>query len=63
MREVGSRMLSRVLTGEVLSSGWVIMQDGIYPCAVAQVDVILFRTVRFETSPQRGIGASTDGPC
>lgn len=46
--EVGSRMLSRVLTGRDLWNGWVIVQDGIYRYAVVQVDVMLVRTVLFE---------------
>ena len=46
--ELGSRMLWRVLTGQGLSHGWVIVQDGIYRYAVAQVGVMLVRTVLLE---------------
>jgi hypothetical protein len=46
--EVGSRMLTRVLTGQDLSNGWVISQDGIYRYAVAQVGAMLVRTVLHE---------------
>ena len=46
-------MLRRVLSGADLSSGWV-RAGRVLPYAVAQVDVILVRTVLFETSPQRG---------
>jgi hypothetical protein len=34
--EVGSRMMSRVLTGQDLFDGWVIAQDGVYRYAVLQ---------------------------
>jgi hypothetical protein len=46
--EVGSRMLWRVFGGQDLSDGWVLVQDGIYRYAVAQVGVMLVRTVLFE---------------
>ena len=46
--EVGSRMLTRVVTGQDLSGSWVIVQDGIYRYAVAQQGVILVRSVIFE---------------
>lgn len=34
--EVGSRMLTRVVTGDDLSNGWVIVQPGVYRYAVFQ---------------------------
>lgn len=47
--EVGSRMLTRVLTGQDLSAaGWVIVQDGVYRYSVAQMGGVLVRTVLFE---------------
>ncbi len=46
--EVGSRMLTRVVTGQDLSGSWVIVQDGIYRYAVAQRGVILVKSVLFE---------------
>ena len=46
--EVGSRMLTRVMTGQDLSGDWVIVQDGIYRYAVAQFGVMLVRSVLFE---------------
>ncbi len=46
--EVGSRMLTRVLTGQDLSGAWVIVQDGVYRYGVAQQGVMLVRSVLFE---------------
>ena len=46
--EVGSRMMTRVITGQDLSGSWVVVQDGIYRYAVAQQDVILVRAVLHE---------------
>ncbi|MGE0465314.1 MAG: hypothetical protein AB7P44_02570 [Steroidobacteraceae bacterium] len=46
--EVGSRMMTRVLTGQDLSDGWVIVQDGVYRYAVAQSGGIIVRSVIFE---------------
>lgn len=46
--EVGSRMMTRVMTEQDLSGSWVIVQDGVYRYAVAQAGVILVRTVLFE---------------
>ena len=46
--EVGSRMLTRVLTGQDLSRAWVIVQDGVYRYGVAQRGVILVRSLLFE---------------
>ena len=44
---VGSRMLTRVLTGQDLSGAWVIVQDGVYRYGVAQQGVMLVRSVLF----------------
>lgn len=46
--EVGSRMLTRVLTGQGLVDGWVPVQDGVYRYAVIQTGGMLVRTVLFE---------------
>lgn len=46
--EVGSRMLTRVMTGQDLSDGWVIVQDGIYRYSVAQQGAMLVKSVLFE---------------
>lgn len=46
--EVGSRMMTRVVTGQDLADGWVIVQDGVYRYAVMQTGLMLVRTVLFE---------------
>ena len=46
--EVGSRMMTRVLTGQDMRDGWVIVQDGVYRFRVQQCGVMLVRTVLFE---------------
>lgn len=46
--EVGSRMMTRLLTAQDISGTWVIVQDGVYRYAIAQIGVILVRTVLFE---------------
>ena len=46
--EVGSRMMTRLLTGQDLSGSWVVVQEGVYRYAVAQAGVILVRAVLFE---------------
>jgi hypothetical protein len=46
--EVGSRMMTRVLTGQDLADGWVIVQDGVYRYSVARAGVMLVRSVLFE---------------
>jgi len=46
--EVGSRMMTRVMTGQDLADGWVVAQDGVYRYAVAQAGTLLVRTVLFE---------------
>ena len=43
--EVGSRMLTRMITGQDLSDGWVIVQDGIYRYAVSQQNGIVVKSV------------------
>jgi hypothetical protein len=46
--EVGSRMLTRVVSGQDLSGSWVIVQDEVYRYSVVQCDRLLVRTVLFE---------------
>lgn len=48
LAEVGSRMLTRMITGQDLSGGWVIVQEGIYRYGIVQQGVMLVRTVLFE---------------
>jgi len=46
--EVGSRMMTRVMTGQDLRDGWVIVQEGVYRYGVAQSGGILVRSVLLE---------------
>lgn len=46
--EVGSRVMTRVMTGQDLCDVWVIVQDGVYRYGVAQSGGILVRSVLFE---------------
>lgn len=46
--EVGSRMMTRVITGQDLSGGWIVVQDGVYRYALAQIGVMLVRAVLYE---------------
>jgi hypothetical protein len=46
--EIGSRMMTRVITGQDLSGSWVIVQDRVYRFAVAQHGVMLVRSVLSE---------------
>lgn len=46
--EVGTRMMARVLTGQDLLDGWVVVQDDVYRYSVEQCDGILVRSVLFE---------------
>jgi hypothetical protein len=46
--EVGSRMLTRFLTGQDLDGPWVTVQEGVYRYAVAQVGAMLVRSIIFE---------------
>ena len=45
--EVGSRMMTRVVTGQDLRDGWVVVQQGVYRYAVAQPGAILVRSVLY----------------
>jgi len=46
--EVGSRMMTRVLTGQDMADGWIIVQDGVYRYVVVQTGGLLARSVLFE---------------
>ncbi|MBK8909027.1 MAG: hypothetical protein IPM60_14360 [Rhodospirillales bacterium] len=46
--EVGSRMMTRVMTGEDLCDGWIVVQDGVYRYRVNQCGTIRVRSVLFE---------------
>lgn len=43
--EVGSRMMTRFITGDDLDEGWVIVQEGVYRYAVIQTNGMLVRMV------------------
>ncbi len=46
--EVGSRMMTRMFTGQDLSGDWVVVQDGAYRYSVTQQGAMLVRSVLFE---------------
>ena len=46
--EVGSRMMTRVLTGHDTRDGWIIVQNGVYRFRVEQCGVMFVRSVLFE---------------
>lgn len=46
--EVGSRMMTRLMTGQDMSGGWVVVQDDTYRYGVAQQGVMLVRSVILE---------------
>ena len=46
--KVGSRMMTRVLSGQDLVDGWVVLQDGVYRYAVMQEDYFTVRSVMVE---------------
>ena len=46
--EVGSRMMTRVMTGQDLSDGWVVVQDGVYRYRVDQFGMLRVRSVLYE---------------
>jgi hypothetical protein len=46
--EVGSRMMTRVITGQDLAGPWVVVQDGIYRYSVAQRGGLVVRSVLYE---------------
>lgn len=46
--EFGSRMMTRVFTGQDMRDGWVIVQDGVYRFRVQQSRGMLVRSVLFE---------------
>jgi hypothetical protein len=46
--EVGSRMMTRMVTGQDLRDGWIVVQDGVYRYAVIQEGGMLVKSVLFE---------------
>lgn len=46
--EVGSRMMTRVLSGEDMQDGWIVVQNGVYRYRVEQVGTMRVKTVLFE---------------
>ena len=46
--ELGSRMMTRMMTGQDLCDGWVIVQEDVYRYSVAQCAVMRVRSVLFE---------------
>lgn len=46
--EVGSRMMTRLLTGQDLDDGWVIVQDDVYRYAVSQMGGVRVKSVLSE---------------
>jgi hypothetical protein len=46
--EVGSRMMTRLITGLDLSDGWIVVQDGVYRYAVIQSDGLLVKMVLWD---------------
>ena len=45
--EVGSRMMTRVMSGQDLSDGWVTVQDGTYRYSVVRCGAIVVRSVLY----------------
>jgi hypothetical protein len=43
--EVGTRMMTRVMTGQDLSAGWVVVQDGVYRYALMRDGRMRVKTV------------------
>ena len=46
--EVGSRMMTRLITGQDLVDGWVVVQNGVYRYRLDQSGSILVKSVLFE---------------
>lgn len=46
--EVGSRMMTRIVTGQDLSGGWITVQKGTYRYALAQRGIMLVRSVLYD---------------
>jgi 3-hydroxyisobutyrate dehydrogenase-like beta-hydroxyacid dehydrogenase len=46
--EVGSRMMTRVATGEDMVGQWVVVQEGVYAYSVQQNGGLRVRSVLFE---------------
>ncbi|WP_095448451.1 hypothetical protein [Ochrobactrum quorumnocens] len=48
MPEVGSRLMTRFITGDDLDEGWIIVQEGVYRYAVLQSGGVIVRLVMRE---------------
>lgn len=46
--EVGCRMMTRLLTGQDMNDGWIVVQDNIYRYAAIQTDGTTVRSVLYE---------------
>ena len=46
--EVGSRMLTRVVEGQDLSNGWVVVQEDVYRYAVTQTGAFVVKMAMAE---------------
>ena len=46
--EVGSRLMTRMVTGLGMRNGWIVVQDGVYRYRVEQGDGLLIKTVLHE---------------
>jgi hypothetical protein len=46
--EVGSRMMTRLVTGEDMAGQWVVVQKGVYRYSVQQAEGLLVRSVLWE---------------
>ena len=46
--EVGSRMLTRLVEGQDLINGWVVVQEGVYRYAVTQTGAFVVKMVMAE---------------
>ena len=49
--EVGSRMMTRILTGADTRNGWVVVQDGVHRYTVMQCGQLTVKSVLFEYLP------------
>ena len=46
--EMGSRMMTRIMTGQDLSGGWVVVQEGVYRYSLNQCGTIRVRSILHE---------------
>ena len=45
---LGSRMMTRVLTGQDMNNGWIIVQNGVYRFRVEHSSIMVIRSVLYE---------------